>query len=34
MIMKIGIFRKILLGHEDIVSSMSFVSFHHDFEQS
>ena len=34
MIMKIGIFRKILLGHEEIVSGKSFVSFHNDFEQS
>ena len=28
MIMKRGIFRKILLGHEDVVSGKPFVSFH------
>ena len=34
MIMKMGIFPNILLGHEDVVSGKSFVSFHNDFEQS
>ena len=33
MIMKMGIFRNILLCHED-VSGKSIVSFHNDFEQS
>ena len=32
--MKKHIFRKILLDHEDFVSSMSFVSFYNAFEQS
>ena len=32
MIMKMGIFENILLGHEDVVSGKSFVSFHNDFE--
>ena len=34
MIMKMGIFQKILLSHEDVVSGKSSVSFHNDFEQS
>ena len=34
MIMKMGIFRNILLDHEDVASGKSFVSFHKDFEQS
>ena len=34
MIMKMGIFRKVLLDHEDCISGMSFVSFDNDFEQS
>ena len=33
MIMKILSFRTFLLGHEDFVSGMSFVSFHNNFEQ-
>ena len=34
MIMKMYIFREILLGHEDFVSGMSFVSIYNNFEQS
>ena len=34
MIMKMGIFRYILLDHEDVASAKSFVSFHKNFEQS
>ena len=34
MIKKMGIFRNILLGQEDVVSGKSIVSFHNDFEQS
>ena len=34
MIMKMRIFREFLLDHEDFVSSMPFVSFYNDFEQS
>ena len=34
MIMKMHIFRKLLLDHEDFVLGMSFVSFYNDFEQS
>ena len=34
MIMKIYIFQKCLLDHEDVVSAKSFVSFYNDFEQS
>ena len=34
MIMKMGIFRKILLYREDVVSGKSFVSFNNDFGQS
>ena len=34
MIMKMGIFRKELRGHEDVVSGKSIRSFHNDFEQS
>ena len=34
MIVKMRIFREILLDHEEFVSGMSFVSFYNDFEQS
>ena len=34
MIMKMGIFRNKLLGHEHVVSGKSTVSFHNDFAQS
>ena len=34
MIMKMLYFRKFLLDSEDFVSSMSFVTFNNDFEQS
>ena len=34
MIMKMGIFLKKILGHEDVVSGKSIVSFHNDFAQS
>ena len=34
MIIKMGNFRKPLLGNEDVVSGTSYVSFHNDFEQS
>ena len=34
MIMKMCIFREFLLDQEDFVSSMSFVSFYNEFEQS
>ena len=34
MIMKMGIFRKISVGHEDVVFGKSFVSFHNYFVHS
>ena len=34
MVMKMGIFRKKLFGHEESVSGKSFVSFYYDCEQS
>ena len=34
MIMKMDIFQKCLLHHEDFVSGESFVSFYNAFEQS
>ena len=34
MIMKMGIFRNILLDHEDVASGKSFVLFHKDFEHN
>ena len=34
MIVKVCIFRELLLDHEDFVSGMSFVSFYNDSEQS
>ena len=34
MLMKMRIFFNVLLDHENFASSMSFVSFYNDFEQS
>ena len=34
MIVKMHIFRELLLDHEDFVAGMSFVSIYNNFEQS